>query len=616
MDEPTPDHYKALGVETTADASIIKATYRKLVLKCHPDKVTDPALKEQKQEEFHNIQQAYECLIDAEKRSKYDALVHLEKLRKERAAARGAAPRDRTARFDVPTPGGASFAATGPTRYTTEHRVPTTSREEDERFFTRYHSTPAKSSTAQKSSREKESSKSSRHVKEDRLRTDRDKTRAKEARSDRKFTNVDSESSSDEKARYEAAYKSRTEEDAARRRAEERRTYEDNRYAGAVPAVPAQRKMSVQEQEALRYQHKSRAQVEEEMSSRPSPARASSRDYFNPEPRLQRRDSARPEPVRRSSARPGKERPSMSRRDTDRTDRGIPEVVEWADDRYEERRMPSFKQATSSPAELARGMPPRSYTDRSTRHAENTPPSLSRSSTMPHVSSSSRRKESTAPRGPSALRENMTSEQYSNPEAYASPEKYASPERDAFPTVPPPSNVKTYYYPVTGAGVSAGEAPSPTPRHVVREPTSRQHRSKSPIGRPPIGPNRPAEPVAYKTVPRPSMPGRTDSSRTDTSRNISPSREDRGRSGRPRLYGEVSGESQPRHRVRQTSMEPENVQYARRYGPEDVRWAPRSGESDRGYASKPHLSRTATGISLPQDTPNSRLSDEQPGSQL
>jgi len=593
MDEPTPDHYKALGVDKTADASTIKATYRKLVLKCHPDKVTDPALKEQKQEEFHQIQQAYECLIDDEKRGKYDALVTLEKLRKERATARASAPRDRTARFDVPTSGGASFAANGPTRYTTEHRVPTASREDDDRYYARYHSTPSKTTAAPRSTREKESSKSSRHAKEDRSRSDREKTRAKEARSDRKFTSVDSESSSDEKARYEAAYKSRTEEEA-RRRAEERRTYEDSRYAGATPAVPTQRKMSVQEQEALRYQHKSRAQVEEEMSSRPSPVRTSSRDYYNPEPRLQRRDSARPEPVRRSSARPSKERPSLSRRDTDRTDRGLPEVVEWADDRYEERRVPSFKQTTSSPAELARGMPQRSYTDRSTRHAENTPPSLSRSSTMPnvpHVSSSSRRKEAAVPRGPSSLRETMTPEQYSSPEKYTSPDKYASPERDAFPTVPPSSTVKTYYYPVAGGGVSA-EAPSPTPRHVVREPTGRQHRSKSPLGKPPIGQNRPAEPVAYKTVQRPSMPGRTESSRTDTSRNISPVREDRGRSGRPKLYGEVSGES--RHRVRQTSIDPNEVQYARRYGPEDVRWAPRSGEPDRGYASKPTLGRTAT----------------------
>jgi hypothetical protein len=357
--------------------------------------------------------------------------------------------------------------------------------------------------------------------------------------------------------------------------------------------------MSAQAEEALRYQHKSRAQVEEEMSSRPTPVRASSRDYFAAEPRLQRRDSARPEPVRRSSARPSKEKPSLSRRDTDRTDRGIPEVMEWPEDRYEERRVPAFKQQTSAPPELARGVPHRSYTDRSTRHGENAPPSLSRSSTMPngvpHVSSSSRRKESTAPRGPSGLRETMTSEPYSSPEKYASPDKYTSPERDAFPTVPPSSTVKTYYYPVAGGGVSAGEAPSPTPRHVVREPSSRQHRSRSPtIGKPPIGIHRPAEPVAYKTVPRPSMPGRTESSRTDASRTLSPSREERGRTGRPRLYGEISGESQPRHRVRQSSIDPEQVQYSRRYGPEDVRWAPRSSEADRGYASKPTLGRTAT----------------------
>jgi len=587
MDDPLPDHYKALGVANTVDAAVIKATYRKLVLKCHPDKVTDPALKEQKQEEFHNIQQAYECLIDDEKRSKYDAQITLDKLRKEKAA-RGGAPRDRTARFDVPTSGGASFAANGPSRYTTEYRAPRAS-EEDDRYHARYHAQPSKPTSSSRSTREKES-KSSRHVKEDRSRSDREKTRSKETRSDRKFTQVDSESSGDEKARYEAAFKARTEEDA-RRKAEERRTYEDNRYAGTTThTVPAARKMSVQEEEALRYQHKSRAHVEADiLSSRPSPARASSRDYYTSDPpRMVRRDSARPEPVRRSSARPSKERPSLSRRDTDRTDRGIPEVVEWDDEpRREERRVPSFKHTTSSPAELSRGVPQRSYTEsRSTRYAENTPPapSLSRSSTMPTIpNTSSRRKDATAPR-PSGLREAMT------PEQYSSPEKYASPERDAFPSVPPSSTVKTYYYPVPGAGVSQ-DPPTPTPRHVVREPQSqRQHRSKSPIGKPPIGPNRPAEPTtaSYKTVPRPSMP-----SRTESSRNISPVREERGRSGR--LYGEIG--SEPRHRVRQQSIDQNDVQYSRRYGPEDVRWAPRSGEpdrADRGYASKPTLGRTAT----------------------
>ncbi|KAF2708947.1 heat shock protein DnaJ, partial [Pleomassaria siparia CBS 279.74] len=67
-----PDPYKALGLTKDADASTIKSTYRKLVLKCHPDKVTDVSLKPQKQEEFHKIQQAYELIGDEEKRSRYD----------------------------------------------------------------------------------------------------------------------------------------------------------------------------------------------------------------------------------------------------------------------------------------------------------------------------------------------------------------------------------------------------------------------------------------------------------------------------------------------------------------------------------------------------------------
>lgn len=67
-----PDHYKILGVAPDADASAIKTAYRKLVLKCHPDKVSDPALKEQKQDEFQKVQESYETLSDPEKRERYD----------------------------------------------------------------------------------------------------------------------------------------------------------------------------------------------------------------------------------------------------------------------------------------------------------------------------------------------------------------------------------------------------------------------------------------------------------------------------------------------------------------------------------------------------------------
>lgn len=67
-----PDPYKALGVAKDAAASEIKSAYRKLVLRCHPDKVQDPTLKAQKQDEFQKVQQAYELLTDDTKRIEYD----------------------------------------------------------------------------------------------------------------------------------------------------------------------------------------------------------------------------------------------------------------------------------------------------------------------------------------------------------------------------------------------------------------------------------------------------------------------------------------------------------------------------------------------------------------
>ncbi|KUI71002.1 hypothetical protein VM1G_06732 [Cytospora mali] len=78
-----PDPYTALGVDTTADAATIKTAYRKLVLKCHPDKFPDPTLKAEKQEEFHKIQQAYEILGNEDKKREYDLEVKAKKLREE-----------------------------------------------------------------------------------------------------------------------------------------------------------------------------------------------------------------------------------------------------------------------------------------------------------------------------------------------------------------------------------------------------------------------------------------------------------------------------------------------------------------------------------------------------
>ncbi|KAK0626756.1 hypothetical protein B0T14DRAFT_534846 [Immersiella caudata] len=81
-----PDPWKALGVDKNAEKSEIRTAYKKLVLKCHPDKVQDPTLKAQKQEEFQKVQQAYELLNNDAERTKYEDQVKLHELRKQAAA--------------------------------------------------------------------------------------------------------------------------------------------------------------------------------------------------------------------------------------------------------------------------------------------------------------------------------------------------------------------------------------------------------------------------------------------------------------------------------------------------------------------------------------------------
>lgn len=64
------DYYKILGVERGADEAAIKQAYRRLARKYHPDVSKEPNAEEQ----FKNVQEAYEVLKDKEKRAAYDAL--------------------------------------------------------------------------------------------------------------------------------------------------------------------------------------------------------------------------------------------------------------------------------------------------------------------------------------------------------------------------------------------------------------------------------------------------------------------------------------------------------------------------------------------------------------
>ena len=69
--------YATLGVAPTASGETVRKAYRKLVLRCHPDKVRDAAAKPEAERLFRLIVTAYEVLSDDVKRAEYDKRARL-----------------------------------------------------------------------------------------------------------------------------------------------------------------------------------------------------------------------------------------------------------------------------------------------------------------------------------------------------------------------------------------------------------------------------------------------------------------------------------------------------------------------------------------------------------
>lgn len=177
MTTPLPDPYKVLGVDSVADANTIKKAYRKLVLSCHPDKVTDEKLKAEKQEEFHQIQQAYETVGDPDNRTKYDFELKAKKLRedRDRAASKGSPTHARHVNVNI-------FTARPAPEFRSKHSPSKPTQKpyasgDRERDFSRSweHGIPTRSRTY-----EEEGRKTRRTMSDEKLKRDRDESRERD----------------------------------------------------------------------------------------------------------------------------------------------------------------------------------------------------------------------------------------------------------------------------------------------------------------------------------------------------------------------------------------------------------------------------------------------------
>ncbi|MBN9502181.1 MAG: hypothetical protein BGO01_19050 [Armatimonadetes bacterium 55-13] len=78
------NHYETLGVKRSGTQDEIRSAYRKLVLKHHPDRSSDPKSREI----FLRVTQAYETLSDKTARMEYDRLLNLEEQQRAQVRAK------------------------------------------------------------------------------------------------------------------------------------------------------------------------------------------------------------------------------------------------------------------------------------------------------------------------------------------------------------------------------------------------------------------------------------------------------------------------------------------------------------------------------------------------
>jgi len=617
-----PDPYLALGLPRDASAATIKTTYRKLILKFHPDKVQDAAQKQIASDQFHKIQTAYEIIGEEDRRARYDAQCKLAELRRDMmgkqsggASARSEVRGSSYSRTRPESPARANYTARGAERSERVHVEERRPYEAETEYFDRPRSTARKDYDYERSTpkrapskTEKERSRTSKQSTKENERLRREeklRQSTRDTRRDREYKYAtypepEATSSSESDTIGDSRRYSRREEEARRRDrdsySEQPRRREDS--ARAFHMEDRSHKMSTHESSARDYIERSRggARQYQEPVRRPSPQRVSTKDKVEYIKRSEgrpavmvRRGSGKPRPASREPEEELTRRESpireSPRRERERTRRSSDDYGDMS------RPTPSLNHTKSAPTQIhlpddpapyVRPVadPRRAYSMQEPKEGEEFRPApMRRAETMPPQLNASqlnanarRERESTRkPQKSSGLRRTENLDNLPTPGTTPEPtipQKYARPYADDHEFATPDGYRTEVHEPVAAAGGrKVTRSPSPIKTERVKEDRGRASSSRYPAApqRPTMQPSRTTSYVYGAQGLQDVSASRPPLARNESVRSAAPQQ----------LYGEIPTTSRSSPRQTRTKYSPpeEDSRYAR-YMPEE---RPRSG---------------------------------------
>lgn len=607
-----PDPYLALGLPRDAPANTIKTTYRKLILKFHPDKVQDAEQKQIAADQFHKVQTAYEIIGDEDKRARYDAQCRLAALKKDmmekpvassspRSDVRSSSNYTKT-RADSPVR--ANYTARGPDRNERVHVEERRPYDADADYYERPRTTSRKgyeyerptakrSATATTPRTEKERIRASRQsAKENERAKQREKTRqtSRDTRKDREFKysypEPETASSSDSDTIVEPPRYARREEEERRRDYYDQARRQKEDLARPFHVEERTRKMQSHESNARDYIQRSRGGSRQypEPVRQPSPHRKEKVEYMKrgegrpAVPVMVRRGSGKPRPAEpEESSRRESPRRESPRRERERTRRSSHDYGEPT-----RKTAPPLNHTKSAPGQIhIPETPRRSYSMQADAEDKDdfVPPPFRRADTMPALNTRRERESTRKPAKSSNLRRTENIDSLPTPSPTPEPVnpkyQYGREYANEFEE-PTPDGYRTKTYEPGTAKSKPTRSPSPT---------GKEERGRAASSRYPAAPTRPPLPSSRTTsyVYSPGqglqdMPARPTLSRNESLR-------------RDHLYGEIpTTRSSPRQSRTKYSPPDEDVRYSQ-IRPEDVKY--QTGYSSRrGSEVRPNYNRT------------------------